>query len=125
MSINIQAFSPELCAHLSSLVSGFEGHYGYYRTVNSYDTLNGRIVAVCRPEFHLAETIGRTYGEFVCPAWQVEDVLRNLRKIAQTFGEVQYCPRWREVGTIIANHLIDSPDTAYQKIEEYLWTVLR
>lgn len=126
-----QFFTEKMSRHLTSLAPGFEGHYGYYRTVNSYDTLNGRTIVVCRPEYHLAETIGRTYGEFVCPAWQAEDVLRNIEELLKKCGKYMDSFSSMEYAEQILGMLIcapdfnTEPDTAYQKIEEYLWTMLK
>lgn len=59
----------------------------------------------------------------ICPAWQVEDVLRNLKKVFEKRfgkGDVSYL----DFVLTISEELAWRPDTAYQKIEEYLWEIL-
>lgn len=58
----------------------------------------------------------------ICPAWQVEDVLRNLDKIlGKAFQNGQKLKIVEKIARLFCIH----DDTAYQKIEEYLWTVLK
>jgi len=105
----MQFLSFEMCQHLSSLAPGFEGHWKYYRNVA------GSMVSCLSDRF-----IPHTW-KYICPAWQVEDVLRNLKVV---LGEKEYPP------FIIKNQLINficdlDAVTAYQKIEEYLWEILK
>ena len=138
----IEKFSPELCQHLSILVPGFEGHWWW-----TYPYLNApHAEVVCYEDLNISVKI--------CPAWQVEDVLRNLKAIGEKLNWGWVCgdcgherPRKAEpgdvrcdcddpwyswpqkysnrAGEILAGYLHDHPDTYYQKIEEYLWTVLK
>lgn len=63
----------------------------------------------------------------VCPAWQVEDLLRNLTKIIKqgSLFEEEYIRELSRFATEIIFCFIFYPDTVYQKIEEYLWSVLK
>ena len=115
----IQAFTPELCVLLSSLVPGFEGHYDYYKRNN------GHIELHCE-----YDNFDQRGYEHICPAWQVEDVLRNIFKIAENFKEKGM---WKDGKIIFIDEIVheiscfiafNSFDTAYQKIEEYLWSIL-
>lgn len=108
MSTNIQAFSPELCAHLSFLAPGFEGHWKYVKTDDG-------ISIRCEDDLHWLDSELSTIYPVICPAWQVEDVLRNRIAI---FGELMVGPA--KVVTLF----LENPNTAYQKIEEYLWQIL-
>ncbi len=105
--------------HLSSLVPGFEGHW-YYIEEDAYvgDGKYGkkvRIVCLKKDEEL------KLHQQVICPAWQVEDVLRNVDRLFPVMerGNAAY---W------IADHLrgtsLDAT-YAYQKIEEYLWTILK
>lgn len=105
----IQTLSLAMSQHLSSLVPGFEGHYDY---VLDMDTQEMKVYCVER----LSANFKR-----ICPAWQAEDVLRNIDKLFPVMerGNAAY---W------IADHLrgtsLDAT-YAYQKIEEYLWAILK
>ena len=107
--------SLEMSRHLYSLVPEFEGHWWW-----TYPYLNApHAEVVCYEDLNISVKI--------CPAWQVEDVLMHLDLItdrAMTVGQVTPFD-WRLVGRTTANFLIEIPDTAYQKIEEYLWTILK
>ncbi len=147
-----QAFTPKLCAFLSSLTPKFEGHYGYYKF---YDD---SVSVACHEEIWWIEKhrkftqVRRKKPELICPAWQVEDVLRKL----PTIRKLKYGPPIRMAflpdlvvyikplgelvnaieikkeiydrvtyhQMVISSFLIKDPDTAYQKIEEYLWSIL-
>ena len=143
----IQAFSPELCAHLSSLEPRFEGHYDwleeeYYRE----GEIRKRTYVYC---FREDDTLCINQ-RIICPAWQVEDVLRNWTLIIQSVEESKaeaFCtvcrkdenkcgceffgtespkiPFGKYTAQKILSILILEGDTAYQKIEEYLWTILK
>ena len=122
-----QFFTLAMCQKLSSLAPGFEGHYGYYKF---YD---GTIEIACDDEIWWGkkwlrvQQSERKVPEFICFVWQAEDVLMHLDLItdrAMTVGQVTPFD-WRLVGRTTANFLIEIPDTAYQKIEEYLWTILK
>ena len=76
---------------------------------------------VCIDSFYDLEEKQSEVWEKICPAWQVEDVLRNVDRLFPVMerGNAAY---W------IADHLrgtsLDAT-YAYQKIEEYLWGVLK
>jgi len=113
-----QTFSLEMCRLLSSLAPGFKGHYIYSKLGDE------KIIVRCREDMEYWNSdysIGDDI-KIICPAWQVEDVLRNLHKIL-------YCivPGIEKikVGQEIARLLFTHGDTAYQKIEEYLWSVIK
>ncbi len=113
----IQTFSQKLSAHLSSLVPGFEGHYWYFQAVCGVEV-------ICLPEAEAEkfEMFGHTK---ICPAWQVEDLLRNLHKILYCI--VLGSEEKNKIGQKITYLLLlyEDINTAYQKIEEYLWTILK
>lgn len=104
--------SEKMCRFLSSLVPGFEGHWWWVVAWKKETKV------VCSQE---------DYYRRICPAWQVEDVLRNITEI-QLMGhkrtESSFIMR-TVVEKIVDCLAFSTPDTAYQKIEEYLWTVLR
>jgi len=105
----IEKFSPELCQHLSILVPGFEGHWWYV----NWDEM---LIICCLSAIH-------EYGQIenkICPAWQVEDVLRNLKEIVPDSTPFQRLGFAEHLGRLLL-----TPDTAYQKIEEYLWSILK
>ena len=130
MNEMLNKFSLALCQHLSSLVPGFEGHYVHYRTiyfrpeeptikVKHEDWVGCRI----RP---MGKAVPGIVTAIICPAWTVEDVLRNLRQILEKVN--QYRNEWLFPDVplkFISSNLVGNPDTAYQKIEEYLWTILK
>jgi len=123
-----QTFTPELCAHLSSLAPGFEGHW-YYIEEDAYvgDGKYGkkvRIVCLGKDEEL------KLHQQVICPVWQVEDLLRNIFKIVENFKEKGM---WKDGKIIFIDEIVyeiscfiafNSFDTAYQKIEEYLWQIL-
>ena len=136
-----QAFTPELCAHLSSLAPEFEGHWNYVKW-------KGKINLMCWGI--MTEVSAYPEQLIICPAWQVEDVLRNWTLIIQSVEESKaeaFCtvcrkdenkcgceffgtespkiPFGKYTAQKILSILILEGDTAYQKIEEYLWTILK
>lgn len=114
----IEKFSPELCQHLSILVPGFEGHRRY-REITRRDTeMYVDYVVYC-----LVPDYGKIDGD-ICPAWQVEDVLRELQLILVKYVDSEKGITIYQVAENIAGELALDPDTAYQKIEEYLWSIL-
>ena len=122
-----QFFTLAMCQKLSSLAPGFEGHWYWY---SEYDIKKEK-KKVPRGEPWVmcieAEAGGNSIGEFtgmrICPAWAVEDVLWNIEKI---FPKLVYSPQIYVVAREIVTPILDNtPDTAYQKIEEYLWTILK
>lgn len=137
-------FSLELSKALSILCPEFSGHWWYFQAVCSVEVQ-------CLPEAEAEkfEMFGHTK---ICPAWQVEDVLRNLKTLAPYIKhqdpvpvEIFFKPKVvSQEYTICCNHsvkeyvlpweimvseltslLVMYPDTAYQKIEEYLWSILK
>lgn len=115
----METFSLKLCQFLSYLAPGFEGHSVYVHGLGR----NGkeRINVVCR--VGELQWLGYAEKDIICPAWQVEDVLRNLKSIA--LKQIWTPEKYMQVGTTIALYLYEFPDTAYQKIEEYLWSILK
>ena len=129
-----QTFSLEMCRLLSSLVPGFEGHYCHVVVQTCNSCMMGdpekHTHIMCRSEIAERENSPiKRLGLAVihCPAWQVEDVLRNLEKILCVSGAVgtRLSPAFNEIGAMITLKLFLYPDTAYQKIEEYLWSILK
>lgn len=104
----IQTLSLAMSQHLSSLAPGFEGHWVYVNT-------GFEITIMCRAVYQECIDNKRHPLVEICPAWQVEDVLRNRIAI---FGELMVGPA--KVVTLF----LENPNTAYQKIEEYLWQIL-
>lgn len=138
-----QAFTPELCTHLSSLVPGFEGHW--WRDKEGGLFCEHGIDKVFNGLLHESRVKGDVF-----PAWQVEDVLRNWTLIIQSVEESKaevFCtvcrkdenkcgceffgtespkiPFGKYTAQKILSILILEGDTAYQKIEEYLWSILK
>lgn len=109
--------SLELSKKLSSLVSGFEGHYYYARRRKG----NQEIVVICYPQMFCEDVHIKNQYDFICPAWTVEDVLRNWPEIEKHCRSGQ----GHVVVGIIALRIYQNGDTVYQKIEEYLWTILK
>ncbi len=116
-----QFLSEKMSRHLSSLAPGFEGHWIYVNT-------GFEATIMCRAVYQ--ESIDNKIHPLVeiCPAWQVEDVLRNITQIIKkhplSSGE-EYVAKLSKFYTEIMVSFLYHPDTAYQKIEEYLWTVLK
>lgn len=109
-------FSPEMCQKLSSFAPGFEGHWAYVES-----SIDGKTQVVCA--FKRYSWRWANDYKFICPAWQVEDVLWNMEKI---FPKLVYSPQIYVVAREIVTPILDNtPDTAYQKIEEYLWSILK
>lgn len=100
-----QTFSLELCQNLSSLAPGFEGHWWWVMAWNKQEKI------VCSQE---------EYYRRICPAWQVEDVLRNLTKLPGI-----NVTKFNVARDVVCSEIVFHPDTAYQKIEEYLWSILK
>lgn len=119
--MEIQTLSLAMSQHLSSLAPGFGGHWVYVYWGTSKTTS-----IYCRSAWGIT-AFPENGDKIICPAWQVEDVLRNLEKILCVSGAVgtRLSPAFNEIGAMITLKLFLYPDTAYQKIEEYLWTVLK
>lgn len=102
----MQNFSIELSKKLSELVPDI-GEHAYDWVVQEGNNGIG-----CTEHLH---------RQIICPAWQVEDLLRNVDRLFPVMerGNAAY---W------IADHLrgtsLDAT-YAYQKIEEYLWKILK
>lgn len=117
-----QTFSLEMCRLLSSLAPGFEGHYYYGKHKD-------KVEIYCTDEINTWNSDNPTGEEIekICPAWQGEDVLRNLREIT---AKIKY--KSGDQGDFnllifseyIVTKLIYTSDH-YQKIEEYLWSILK
>lgn len=100
----MQNFSIELSKKLSELVPDI-GEHAYDWVVQEGNNGIG-----CTEHLH---------RQIICPAWQAEDVLRNLMKLPK-----MTVSKFNVVREIIASDFVFNPDTAYQKIEEYLWSIL-
>lgn len=124
-NMEIQTLSLAMSRHLSSLVSGFEGHwvYAYWGTskTTSID---------CRSAWGIT-ALPENGDKIICPAWQAEDLLRNIFKITENFKEKGI---WKNREPLFINEIIheiscflsfNDFETAYQKIEEYLWTIFK
>jgi hypothetical protein len=132
-----QTFSRELCEKLSSLAPEMEGHW-YYITRGLYE--NGAWIEKTWLECAHNEHLEMGPSEKDIPAWQVEDVLMNLTPIIGRGLDKEWKPGkdWgisdkfdvleqaqeRIVNAMVIANVVGT-DTAYQKIEEYLWTVLK
>lgn len=153
----MQNFSIELSKRLSEL-SGHTTGEGYDADGSSLlnmrhyyvDSKDHGIMMVCGHRIKWGEDNDEL--KVICPAWQVEDLLRNLPTIRKLkygppirmaflpdleayikpLGELVNAIRTREEiydrvtyhQMVISSFLIKDPDTAYQKIEEYLWSIL-
>jgi hypothetical protein len=111
--------------HLSSLVPGFEGHW-----VCGYWGISKTTSIYCRSAWGIT-ALPENGDKIICPAWQVEDVLKNIFKIAENFKEKGI---WKDGELLFINDIIheiscflsfNDFETAYQKIEEYLWGILK
>ena len=115
-------FSPEMCQKLSSLAPGFEGHWAYVESL-----MDGKKQIICA--FKRYSWRWANDYKFICPAWQVEDVLRNWSKIVAAVKKnplpEDHINKYGRGADVIVLNLIQGGDTAYQKIEEYLWTILK
>jgi len=112
-------FSIELSLKLSGLIPGFREHYWHVEDENE------NLLVLCEEDMDWQKSeMSITYKK-ICPAWQVEDVLRNLLVILEKIENdtEEWIPAKR-VREEITFSLVEYSDTAYQKIEEYLWTVL-
>ena len=116
-----QTFSLEMCRHLSSLVPGFEGHWVYAKSQCPRQPDDEQMRIFCFNESYCKDEI--------IPAWQVEDVLRNLEFIIDRKIYLENEQKLRGllpgITQKISSLLVRHPDTAYQKIEEYLWIILK
>lgn len=114
--------SLELSRHLSSLAPGFEGHYEYYEIEIASDLVEVR----CREKQNSIFEENSYPGKFICPAWQAEDVLRNSKIIGDKIPKSDPEFKWHHaIINGISRCFQENPDIAYQKIEEYLWTILK
>lgn len=105
----MQNFSIELSKKLSELVPDI-GEHAYDWVVQEGNNGIG-----CTEHLH---------RQIICPAWQAEDVLRNLLRNLMKLPKMTVS-KFNVVREIIASDFVFNPDTAYQKIEEYLWTILK
>lgn len=115
----IQTLSLKLSRHLSSLAPKFEGHW--WRVEKQWDDVSDTVK--CEEDIEWQNSELSIKYEKICPAWQAEDVLRNLKAIA--LKQLWTPEKYMQVGTTIALYLYEFPDTACQKIEEYLWSILK
>lgn len=116
-------FSQRLSQHLSSLAPGFEGHwywYSEYEIKGKKKIPHGKSWVMCTDAEAGGDSIGEFTGMRICPAWQVEDMLRNIGVIANVIKTLQPFQYAEKIVWLYSVY----PDTAYQKIEEYLWSVL-
>ena len=118
--------SLEMSRHHYSLVPEFEGHWKYTEITKcgckicNYNNINPHIQVLCEQMIAiLDDDENQEENKIICPAWQVEDLLRNLRN----FPPLDSLNR--DVMKELIEYLVYFPDTAYQKIEEYLWTILK
>lgn len=111
--------SEKMCRFLSSLAPGFDGHWVYVNT-------GFEITIMCRAVYQECIDNKRHPLVEICPAWQAEDLLRNITEI-QLMGhkrtESSFIMR-TVVEKIVDCLAFSTPNTAYQKIEEYLWQIL-
>lgn len=123
----MQNFSIELSKRLSELNGhttgeGYDADGSSLLNMRHYyvDSKDHGIMVVCGHRIKWGEDNDEL--KVICPAWQVEDVLRNLDKIlGKAFQNGQKLKIVEKIARLFCIH----DDTAYQKIEEYLWTVLR
>jgi hypothetical protein len=113
----METFSLKLSRHLSSLAPGFEGHYEHVPYLISGTTDDLLRYEVCC-KFTQRQQLPSPYYDDVkpVPTWQVEDVLRE--------GEVLRL-KPRDVERIALILLGWHDGTAYQKIEEYLLSIIK
>lgn len=116
--MEIQTLSLAMSRHLSSIVPGFEGHWVY-----AYWGTSKTTSIYCRSAWGIT-ALPENGDKIICPAWQAEDLLRNLKEImGYKFGDAKKLDETvKMIGTTLA---FFDPNTAYQKIEEYLWTILK
>jgi len=124
--------------HLYSLVPEFEGHWKYTEITKcgckicNYNNINPHIQVLCEQMIAiLDDDENQEENKIICPAWQVEDVLRNLHTIlpVEKKIEIQWLPGGANPYAFVSEEIckllrIKDQDTAYQKIEEYLWEIL-
>ncbi len=114
----MQYLSPELSKKLTELTQ--ENIAEIIQDKRYYvDSKDHGILVVCGHRIKWGEDNQEL--KVICPAWQVEDLLRNFLKIIGERDVGRAC----EIGGNIAYFFYDSPNTAYQKIEEYLWSILK
>lgn len=130
----MQNFSIELSKRLSEL-SGHTTGEGYDADGSSLlnmrhyyvDSKDHGIMVVCGHRIKWGEDNDEL--KVICPAWQVEDVLRNWSKIVAAVKKnplpEDHINKYGRGADVIVLNLIQGGDTAYQKIEEYLWSVLK
>jgi len=112
----MQYLSPELSKKLTELTQ--ENIAEIIQDKRYYvDSKDHGILVVCGHRIKWGEDNQEL--KVICPAWQVEDVLMNVRNLFPKGG----IP-WEFMGTI-TQIIFDDVDTAYQKIEEYLWSILK
>lgn len=109
----MQFLSEKISRFLSSLAPGFEGHYYYVNT-------GFGVVIMCEVVYKDSIENKKHPLIKICPAWQAEDVLRNLKEIVPDSTPFQRLGFAEHLGRLLL-----TPDTAYQKIEEYLWSILK
>jgi len=73
--MEIQTLSLAMSQHLSSLVPGFEGHWVYVYWGTSKTTS-----IYCRSAWGIT-AFPENGDRIICPAWQVEDLLRNIEEL--------------------------------------------
>lgn len=112
----IQTLSLKLSRHLSSLAPKFEGHW--WRVEKQWDDVSDTVK--CEEDIEWQNSELSIKYEKICPAWQAEDVLRNLKEIVPDSTPFQRLGFAEHLGRLLL-----TPDTAYQKIEEYLWSILK
>ena len=101
----MQNFSLELSKKLSELVPDI-GEHAYDWVVQEGNNGIG-----CTEHLH---------RQIICPAWQVEDVLKNMTAILLARKTIAFTAiHANEIASILYTY----PNTAYRKIEEYLWVL--
>ena len=111
----MQYLSPELSKKLTELTQ--ENIAEIIQDKRYYvDSKDHGILVVCGHRIKWGEDNQEL--KVICPAWQVEDVLRNAEKI---------CPKELVRPYFLQDIAVRyyEPNTAYQKIEEYLWSILK
>lgn len=118
-----QFLSEKMCRLLSSLVPGFEGHWVYVYWGTSKTTS-----IYCRSAWGIT-AFPENGDKIICPAWQAEDLLRNWSKIVAAVKKnplpEDHINKYGRGADVIVLNLIQGGDTAYQKIEEYLYKILK
>ncbi len=123
-----QTLSLKMSQHLSSLVPGFEGHWYWCGRYDNEDKFVDQPFIQCESSSYIEgpREWDATVTRIICPAWQVEDLLRNIWALVDSQKDSVRVLVTKEIIRDISCFLADNnPDTAYQKIEEYLWTILK